>query len=75
MPCVALAHTSQVVSPLPLPALALPRHDPDDEAVNVPRAVTSVLLARTRGKSAFYLFRSLKLMPVFCRMQVPLESS
>ena len=43
-----------VVPPLPLPALALPRHDPDNEAVNMPQAITSVL-ARTRGKSAFLL--------------------
>jgi hypothetical protein len=38
---------------LPLPPL--PRHDPDDDAVDGPRVLASVSLARTRGKSMFLL--------------------
>ena len=53
-PCL-VPNIIHIVPPLLLPALALPRHDPDDEAVNMPRAIASVLLARTRGKSAFLL--------------------
>jgi hypothetical protein len=46
-PCLAPG----IVPIIPLPPL--PGHDPADEAVDGPRAITSVLLARTRGKSRF----------------------
>jgi hypothetical protein len=37
------------------PPLPLPRHDPDDDAVNGPRAISSISLAKSRGKSPFSL--------------------
>jgi hypothetical protein len=46
-PCLA-SGVFPVIPPLPLPLL--PEHNPDDNAVNEPRAVTSVLLASSRGK-------------------------
>jgi hypothetical protein len=53
--------------------LPLPWNDPADDALAIdgPRAITSVSLARTRGKSRF-LFKSLILMAVFfCSCQLP----
>jgi hypothetical protein len=60
-----------------IPMLPLPGHDPADDALvfDGPRAITSVSLARTQGKSRF-LFKSLILMAVFfCSCQLPLEGA
>ena len=48
-PCLASG-----VAPI-VPLLPLPRHDPDDGAVDVPRVLASVSLARKRGNSIFSL--------------------
>ena len=62
-PCLA----PSIVPIIPIPPLPPhPRHDPDDDAVDGPRAVTSLSLARTRGKSMF-LVRSVILMVFFSR--------
>ena len=68
-PCLAPG----IIPIIPMPPL--PGHDPADDAVDGPRAVTSVSLAKTRGKSGF-LFKSLILMAVFfCSCQLPPESA
>jgi hypothetical protein len=50
-PCLALDAVPIVLPLLP----PLPGHDPDDGAVDVPRVLASVSLARKRGKSTFLL--------------------
>ena len=71
-PCLA-PDVVPIIPMLPLPPLL--GHDPADDAVDGPRAITSVSLARTRGKSRFS-FKSLILMAVFfCSCQLPPEST
>ena len=52
-PCLAPGIIPIIPMPLPLPLL--PGQDPDNNAVDGPRAVISVSLARHRGKSVFFL--------------------
>jgi hypothetical protein len=51
-PCLA-PDVIPIIPPPPLPPV--PGPDPDDDAINGPRAATSVSLALTRGKSTFFL--------------------
>ena len=62
---------------IPMPSLPpFGRHDPDDDAVVRPRAIASVLLAKTRGKSSFLLVYIIYIMSVFfSSQQIPLEST
>ena len=66
-PCLAPGIVP-IIPMLPLPPH--PRHDPDDDAVDGPRAVTSISLARTQGKSMFVV-RSVILMVFFSRRVSP----
>jgi hypothetical protein len=52
-PCLAPGVIPIVPPPPPLPPV--PGLDPDDDAIDVPRAVASVSLAKSRGKSTFLL--------------------
>ena len=47
-PCLAPGVVPIIPLPPPGPPLL---HDPDDEALDAPRAIASVSLAKTRGKS------------------------
>ena len=75
IPMVELAPDVDPIIPMP-PLPPFGRHDPDDDAVDRPRAIASVLLAKTRGKSSFLLVYIINIMSVFfCSQQIPLEST